>query len=193
MNALDKRGLSPDRHTFTCLVRAAIAPPRRHRPRRCQTGLMLIECIVYMAISSLVVGLALVAYYRCEENSRHLRQNAANIVGVLQAGEHWREDVRSAVAPPEEIRIDGLPALRIPYRSNEVFYIFFESSVWRSQGANGTWTQVLSGVKESRMQEDLRQHVVCWRWEVELKTRLKTARMRPLFTFQTVATTKPVP
>jgi len=146
-----------------------------------------------MAIFSIVVGLAFVAYYRCEENSRHLRQNAAEVVRVLHAGEHWREDIRSASAPPEELRINGQPALRIPNSSNEIFYAFFASCVWRSQGTTGTWTQVLSGIKESRMEINPRQHVICWRWEVELGTRLKAARVRPLFTFQTVAATTSAP
>jgi hypothetical protein len=37
------------------------------------------------------------------------------------------------------------------------------------------------------MQSDSRGKIAAWRWELELKTVKKTARYRPLFTFETVA------
>jgi hypothetical protein len=45
----------------------------------------------------------------------------------------------------------------------------------------------LSNVKSSKMQSELRENVTAWRWELELKTVKKTARVRPLFTFEAVA------
>jgi hypothetical protein len=37
------------------------------------------------------------------------------------------------------------------------------------------------------MLKDERERVVTWRWEVELKNAQKGARLRPLFSFQAVA------
>jgi hypothetical protein len=36
------------------------------------------------------------------------------------------------------------------------------------------------------MQRDARERIVSWRWELELQSTQKVARVKPLFTFQAV-------
>jgi Tfp pilus assembly protein PilE len=68
-----------------------------------ERGYSLIECLVYIAVLAVVLNLSFVAYYRYEQHTRSLRRNADDITRALRAGERWREDVRTAIAPPHAI------------------------------------------------------------------------------------------
>jgi hypothetical protein len=157
------------------------------RPSHREQGILLIECLVYFSIWVLVMGLAGACFHRCLEYSKQLSRNAADIVRVLQVGERWREEVRLATGPLAVIEIEGTEALRIPQQERDSVYVFRNGSVWRGTSTNERWIQVLPGVKKSTMQKEPRQQVVSWRWELELKGTQKAARVRPLFTFEAVA------
>lgn len=146
-----------------------------NRARR-QSGLTLIEMLIYIAVLVVVLDVAYAAFYRCQRNAVNLRRNADDIVRALHAGERWREDVRAAVAMPEWR--DG--ALHIRQAAGEVTYSFADGSIWKNRSL------VLGGVKNSRMQSDAGKFVTTWRWEVELATPQKVVRVRPLFTFEAV-------
>ena len=149
---------------------------------------MLVDCLVYLAVWGVVVGLAFSAFYRCLSYSTNLTRNADDIARTLRAGERWRADIREATSPPKLVAQDtGVEALQIPQKSGEVIYRFTDGAVLRRAGTNASWMPALSGVKSSRMARDERQRVVSWRWEIELKNRQRVARVRPLFTFQAVA------
>ena len=152
-------------------------------------GIMLIDCLVYLAIWSVVVGLAFSTYFRCMSYSKNLARNADDIARGLKAGERWREDVRAATGPFKLVTGEAgvEQALHIPQKTGEVIYRFMDGAVLRQSRSNAPWIPALSGVKSSRMEKDERRRVVSWRWEVELKNKQKVARVRPLFTFQTVA------
>ena len=54
----------------------------------------------------------------------------------------------------------------------------------------GAWRQrvaLLKHVQSCRIELDQGEHVRSWRWELELVTSQRKARVRPLFTFQAVA------
>src|SRR5438128_5034595 len=70
----------------------------RNAPQR-QQGFMLVDCLVYLAIWAVVVGLAFSAFFRSMSYSKNLARNADDIAPALQAGERWREDVRAATGP----------------------------------------------------------------------------------------------
>jgi len=150
---------------------------------------MLVDCLVYLAIWVVVVGLAFSAFYRCLSYSKNLARTADDIARALKAGERWREDVRAASGPLERVSGEASveQALHIPQKTGEVIYRFIDGAVLRQSGTNASWIPALTGVKSSRMEKDERQRVVSWRWEVELKNKQKVARVRPLFTFQAVA------
>ena len=145
-----------------------------------ERGYSLVECLVYIAVFAVVLNLSFVAYYRYDQHTRNLRRNADDITRALRAGERWREDVRTAIAPPHAIG-NGLV---IPQQSGEVAYIFTDGAVWRQTGA--TRTIVLKQVKASTISDDSRQRVNAWRWELELASPQKIVLVRPLFTFTAV-------
>ena len=148
-------------------------------------GFTLIECIVYVAVLGLILGLALLAFYQTEKNHRNLAHNADDILRALRAGEQWRQDIRQATAPPDWSGAGPALELLISHTNSQVKYVFREGCVWRQVGSRPV--VVLSGVAASKMERDPRQHVTGWRWEVELKGRQRVARMKPLFTFLAVS------
>lgn len=151
---------------------------------RNQQGFMLIECMAYIVVSAIVLGLACNAYLHCQKNSRALQRNADDVLRTLRAGEKWREDVRSATGP---LRLTADGGVVIPKKEADVTYRFTDGAVMRAVSSrNGAVEMLLAGVKESVMHKDVRRHVTAWRWEVELKSAATTAKIRPLFTFEAV-------
>jgi hypothetical protein len=151
-------------------------------------GLALIDCLAYIALLLLLLSLAFMAFYQTSDNSKHLSRNAADIVRVLNAGERWRTDIRSAVGQPTLTGTAKETILHLPQTKGEVLYAFREGTVLRQATTNASpiWESFLTDVKGSRMKMDQRLRVTTWRWEVELQAAQKVARVKPLFTFQAV-------
>ena len=139
-------------------------------------GYTLIEVLVYIAVLTVVLGVAYTAYARYEKGSRDLSRNADDIIRALRAGERWRDDVRAAVAP---VRITDNGVV-IPQRAGDIEYAFADGTLWRQK------LPVLKQLKASAMRSDPRPHVVAWRWELELASPKQTAHVRPLFSFTAV-------
>jgi hypothetical protein len=148
------------------------------------SAVTLIECLVYISLVFVVLGLATVAFYSCFDNMRALRRNSDDITQALHAGELWRADVRAATKP---VQFDSAgQRLRIPHQNGEVAYKFEESRLLRQASEESPWVVILSQVEHSQMQADARAKITAWQWELELKTLRKPATMRPLFTFTAV-------
>jgi Tfp pilus assembly protein FimT len=160
---------------------------RRTRGTGGEGGFTLIECLVYMALLVVVLGLATRLFYQSWDDNKALRRNAEDIVRALRAGDQWRADVRAATGPVQLTDADGVEQLRIPASAGEILYTFSGGELRRQAGAAAVNEVWLPNVKSSQMQSDLRRNVTAWRWELELKTVGKTAQFRPLFTFETVA------
>ncbi len=150
-------------------------------------GIALVECLVYFAVTSIIMGLALEAFFRCQTNSRDLGRNVNDMARVLQAGETWRQDIRSATGQPKAVRGKAGPELHIPQEDGEAVYLFSKETIWRKTVKNRMPSVFLQGVKASDMIMDKREEVTSWRWEVELISIQKTVRICPMFTFQAVA------
>ncbi len=148
-----------------------------------RAGMALTECLVYIALFFMVVGLAFVAYERTQDTSKKLRKSAEDIASSLHAGERWREDIRQAKKEPVIVG----DSMQITQSDGEVRYLFREGKIFRQGPQMQQPAPVLSGVKNSRMVKDAGQSVTSWRWEVELATKEKSPRLQPLFTFQAVA------
>ncbi len=150
------------------------------RPR---AAFSLIECLAYLGVFFVVLGVAFGAYYRLDEQARGFSRNSADIVRAMQAGERWRADVRAAT---NVVQFEENQELRLITRSGEVSYFFRDRTVWR-QGFDKKRSELfLSNVKTSTMKPDSRPQVKAWRWEVELPTKRTKATVRPLFTFLAV-------
>jgi len=152
-----------------------------------QRGFALVDCVAYIGLLAVILTMAFAAFYRALERSRDLSRNAAEIVRALQAGERWRADVRASARPPQLETVGEESRLRLASGAGEVSYTFRTGGILRRALPNTNWVELLPRVAGSRMFEERRQHVAVWHWEVELKGGQKVARVRPLFSFQTVA------
>lgn len=159
---------------------------RRPHPRR-EAGLMLVECIVYIACLFVVIGAATAVFIQVLDYTRGLRRNADDITRVLHAGERWREDIRTATGRPVLEPGSGGWALHIPRASGGITWMFVSHTVARCDDKSGRCETLLPAVKDTVMSREARKQVGAWRWELELPSRLRAVRVRPVFTFSAVA------
>src|SRR5688572_8583407 len=123
-----------------------------HAQKR-NSGIMLLECLTYLAGLVVVMGLAYGAYYRCVASSTGMRRNAADIAKVLQCGERWREDVRLATGNLSVTEANEHQTVRIPQKSGAVIYIFENGTIKRSTDEK-KWNSILPNVKASQMKKE---------------------------------------
>lgn len=152
----------------------------------CRHAYFLIECLVYIALVMVLLGVAYAAMYRCLDSSIALRRNAEDIASALHAGERWRGDIRAATSQPRAEAIEDAQLLHLDTPRGPVTYRFGTNGVSRRVG-EGAWINLLPRVKASTMSADAREQVTAWRWELELRPRttgsMKPSHVRPLFTF----------
>jgi len=157
--------------------------PSNCRPLR---AFLLIEALVYIGVSSLLLGIGFAAIYRCIDNSVALRRNADDITTALHMGERWRADVRAASGPVRLEKLADEQILHLLGGSHEITYRFAEHTAFRRVDA-GSWVQLLGRFKSSFVESERRSNVTAWKWELELETRAKAGKVRPLLTFFAVA------
>jgi hypothetical protein len=149
-----------------------------------KSGILLIECMVYLAVFVILLGGATTVFYFCWDHSKALVYTTEDIASALRAGERWRTDVRAATG---EISVETTATgevARIPEKEKEVIYNF-ESGEMRRQIATENFSQLLlPKVKTSQMKMDARGRVAAWRWELELTERRKETELPLLFTFE---------
>jgi Tfp pilus assembly protein FimT len=170
----------------TCVASGSSCAGRDSR----RGGYLLVEYMIYIAVLAVVMGLAFGAFYRSLDNSRDLNRSTEDILRVLAAGEQWRADVRRAQTPPKLITEGPMTTCEISTADGLVVYLFSQESVWRKESEQAP-RQILPRVARSSMIQDQSPRVTSWRWELELKTRRKQVRMRPLFTFEAVLPVQP--
>ena len=154
-------------------------------------GYLLIECLVYIGVFAVLLGIGYGAFYVCWDYSKALHYVTDDINSALHAGERWRVDIRNATG---KIIVETTAAgelLRIPCGTNEVLYRFNDGEIRRQMASSDFSESLLPTVKASQMVMDARGPVSAWRWELELKSRRKEARLPLLFTFEAAA--KPAP
>jgi Tfp pilus assembly protein PilE len=167
----------------------------RNFPVEGRRGVTLIEVLIYAVLFSVFMLVASNAYISSENQARSMRGNAIKIIQVMNAGERWRQDIRDAISPPQNIQsslpnpddpldIIELTSLKIIKSSETNWYAFRGDHVFRMSSHLPTqWELVMDKVNGSTMVEDQRGKVAAWRWEVELKKITKKGQSRPLFTF----------
>ena len=144
-------------------------------------GFSIIDCMVYAGVFVVVMGLAYFALYRCLENLKHVRRNSNDITRAVNAGEVWRGDIRAAKLPIQFDEADQ--TLRLTRDDREVSYRFADGQLLRRPRADAPWAVLIDRVQNSNMTSDPRSEVTAWRWDVELQTKQKNPRVKPLFTF----------
>ena len=147
----------------------------------------LIEALVYIGLLLVVFTVGYAALYRCIDATVAMRRGAEDLSRSLYAGERWRADVRASDGPPRLEATAAGQILHLPAgMRGELAYRFDENAVFRRVGSS-PWSLLLTNVVASTMEPEPRQHASAWRWELELRPRMKASRIRPLFTFKAVS------
>ena len=154
------------------------------------SGILLTECMVYIAVFAILLGIGTAAFYFCWDHSKALVYATDDISSALRAGERWRADVRSATGKISVETTATGERVRIPKAGKEIVYHFESGEVRREiSDTKNSWL-LLPKVKVSEMKLESRGDVTAWRWELELAQRRREMQLPLLFTFQ-AAQTKP--
>lgn len=153
-------------------------------------GVSLIECLTYIGILSIILGVGYAALYSAMENARGLRRNADDIAAALNVGELWRQDIRDATGAIRAEQLGTNQTLRIPQPSREVTYEFAEGRLRRQVERDGPWQILLPKVQNSMMSADRRERVAAWRWDLMLKPGSRKVLLKPVFSFTAVPAPK---
>jgi len=157
---------------------AAISKTRR------TAGIMLTECLVYLAVFAILIGEGTAAFYFCWDHSKALVYAADDITAALHAGERWRADIRAATGPISvETTAEGAVA-RIPEAGNEIVYRFESGEVRREIAAANSSQLLLPKVETSQMKAEQRGDVNAWCWELKLKPHRQETLLPLRFTFK---------
>lgn len=160
-------------------------PPNISRVRR-QAGILLVECLVYIAVFAILLGIGTAAFYFCWDHSKALVYATDDISSALRAGERWRADVRGATGKISVETTAAGEAVRIPAADKEIVYRFESGEVRREVTPPNISQPLLPKVKASQMKLETRGGVTAWRWELELTPRRREMQLPLRFTFEAV-------
>ena len=153
--------------------------------------MLLIECLVYIAVFAIVINVGTISFYLIWENSLALRSTADDISGALRAGEAWRADIRGATGKIQMTTSSDGALLEIPRGRGEISYRFSGDTVWRKAAPASAWMPVLSRVKTSQMETEVRSQLKAWRWDVELIPHRSRVKLPLVFSYEAVAPANP--
>lgn len=158
--------------------------------RRSAAGIMLIECLMYIAVFSVVLVTALSAFYYCWDNSHAYIGTTDDIAAVLRAGENWRADVRAARGEIVQSQTAVGEDIIIPTATRTITYHLGTDRIAREvsgrAGSVAVNQMVLERVKFSHVYPDPRGSLVAWRWEVQMQPRRKQITLPLQFNFTAV-------
>jgi hypothetical protein len=164
--------------------------PRNIPYTRRPAGILLVECVVYIAVFAILTGIGMGVFYFCWDHSKALIYATDDIASALRAGERWRADVRSATGKISIETTAKGEVVKIPEGTKEILYRFDSGEIHRQTASSEFSELLLPKVKSSQMEMDARGDVTAWRWELELVQRRQETHLPLLFTFE-AAQTKP--
>jgi uncharacterized protein YndB with AHSA1/START domain len=153
-------------------------------------GIMLTECIVYLAVFAILTSIGMAAFYFCWNHSRAVIYATEDIAAALRAGERWRVDVRGATGKISVETTATGEMVRLPEPEKEIIYRFAAGELRREIPALNISQVLLPKIQASQMLADARGPVQAWRWELQLTERRKENHLPLRFTFE-AAQTKP--
>jgi len=159
--------------------------PQAGRDR--SAGVSLIECLVYIAVFSILLGVGTAAFFFCWDHTRAVIYATNDIETALRAGERWRADVRASTGVISVESTEKGHVVTIPEGAKEIVYRFANGELRRQTAPENVSQLLLPRVKISQMQSDPRGNVAAWRWELELNERRKETHLPIVFTFEAVA------
>jgi glucan biosynthesis protein len=151
---------------------------------RRRSGMMLIECVAYIAVFAILLAGGTTAFFYCWDHTRAVIFTADQMESALRAGETWRADVRGATGKISVVTTAAGETVTIPRDGKEIIYQFNGAELRREIPAQNHSRVLLAKVKLSEMQSGRRENVTAWRWELELAPRRKEANLPMRFTFQ---------
>ena len=160
--------------------------PKNISKSRRAAGIMMTECLVYMAVFTILTAIGTAAFYFCWDHSKALIYATDDIAAALRAGEHWRADVRAATGKISVETMANGEVVRIPEAGKEIIYRFESGEVRREFSASNISQLLLPKVKSSQMAAAARGDVAAWCWELELTERRKETLLPLRFTFEAV-------
>jgi hypothetical protein len=149
-------------------------------------GILLVECVTYLAVFTILTAVGMGAFYLCWDDSKAVVDSTDDIGAALRAGERWRADVRSASG---KITVEDSATgelVRIPASGREIVYRFESGQLRREISAGQNPQLLLATVNTSLMSEETRNGVTAWRWELDLRVRRPETHLPLLFTFEAV-------
>jgi Tfp pilus assembly protein FimT len=150
------------------------------------SGILLLECLVYLSVVSIVFGFGLLLFHGVVKSSQRFRQASEEMIMALRTGERWREDIQAAIAPVDLSSSAQGGMLVVRTAGGESRYAFEAGELRRSRSGAARMEVILSGVKSSEWSLERRGDMQVWRWELELEARVPRSRLRPMFTFLAV-------
>jgi hypothetical protein len=162
-------------------------PSNISRARR-RAGIMLVECLAYIAVFAILLGGATTVFYFCWDHTQAVIFSTDDITSALRAGERWRADVRNATGSVSVATTAAGEVVKIPDGENEIIYRFDSGEVRRQISSSEFSELLLPKVKTSQMKLDARGEVRAWRWELELAQRRKETNLPLRFTFEAAQT-----
>jgi Tfp pilus assembly protein FimT len=151
---------------------------------RRRAGVTLIECLVYVGVFAILLGLGTAAFFFCWDHTRATVFTASRIEAATRAGETWRADIRAATG---RISVDTTGAgevVTIPEAGKNVVYHFANGEVVREVPASSNSRVLLEKVSASDMKSEMRGGVTAWHWEMELDPQAKMPRFPLRYTFE---------
>ena len=147
-------------------------------------GIMLVQCLVYIAVFAILLSVGFGAFYLCWNHSKAMLYATDDIGAALRAGERWRADVRAATGKISVEDTASGEVVRIPEPEKEVTYRFESGEVRREISTLKNSELVLQKVRASEMRMESRDGVPAWRWELVLNERRPETQLPLLFTFE---------
>jgi Tfp pilus assembly protein FimT len=152
--------------------------------------MFLIECLVYIAVLTVLMAVAVGVFYVCWDGFKALISTTDDVSAALRAGERWRADVRDASGTISVENSASGQVVRIPEGGRQIVYSFDSSEIRRQAGPGGSFQVVLAKVKSSEMKSDTRGGVRAWQWELELPERQRGPHVPMLFMFEAAQKTQ---
>ena len=158
-----------------------------HKSRH-SAGILLIECVTYIAIFAILTGIGMAAFYLCWDQSKAVVYATDDIGAALRAGERWRADIRNASGPVSAEKTDTTERITIPTGSNTIVYRFESGEVRREILASQHSDLLLAKVNSSHMNKETRAGITAWNWDLDVAMRRPETQLPLLFTFKAVLT-----
>jgi hypothetical protein len=163
-----------------------------NRSRRMQ-GILLIQLIVYMAATSLIVTLSVVAFWNAFTAVRNNVEAGERASLLLRAGELWRDDVRASDGRIQVEPTEQGTRCRIADQKRTIVWTWNGDQFSRLVEGSSKTNVWAHGMADARFIREERGAVVVWRLDAAL-AKVRQSERRPIaFTFRSVPARKEAP